>query len=108
RKVRGSSEDVRANNERSSDAVTPTPTRPVPVVLSELPNDGAQKRATKLPKDWQPNDQHRLFAEGSGIDVEHESEQFRNHHTAKGSTFKSWDAAFRTWLGNAKKWSRPE
>ena len=31
---------------------------------------------------------------------------FTNHHTAKGSTFKDWDAAWRTWVGNAVKFGR--
>ena len=30
---------------------------------------------------------------------------FIDHHTSKGSTFKNWDAAFRTWCRNANKWS---
>ena len=33
-------------------------------------------------------------------------EQFKDHHLAKGSTFKDWQAAWRTWARNAKKWDR--
>ena len=60
-----------------------------------------------LPENWKPSESARGYALANGIDLDHEADQFRNHHTARGSQFKSWDAAFRTWLGNAKKWSRP-
>lgn len=30
-----------------------------------------------------------------------EAEKFRNHHMAKGTRFKDWAAAWRTWIGNA-------
>lgn len=62
------------------------------------------KSETPLPADWQPNDKHREMAKAAGLDVVRQSEQFRDHHTAKGSVFKNWDAAFRTWLRNAEDW----
>lgn len=40
------------------------------------------------------------------IDVRAEVEAFNDHHRAKGSTFKDWDAAFRTWCRNSSKWSK--
>ncbi len=77
-----------------------------------LHNDGAEqarrpaKRATQLPADWAPNEAHRALAAKHGVqDIGHEAEQFRNHHQAKGSVMKDWDAAFRTWLGNARRFS---
>jgi len=39
-----------------------------------------------------------------GLDLESELEAFRDHHLSKGSSFKDWDAAFRTWARNASKW----
>lgn len=65
-----------------------------------------KKRATQLPDDWSPTDSHKTYAAEHDLDVDHEASQFRNHHTSRGSTFISWDAAFRTWLGNATKWSK--
>lgn len=65
------------------------------------------KAATQLPEDWKPNDTHRAYATEHDLDLTHQVEQFTNHHLAKGSTFKDWDRAFRTWLGNAKSWARP-
>lgn len=32
-------------------------------------------------------------------------DQFKDHHLAKGSVMKNWDAAFRTWMANDQKWS---
>ncbi len=67
-----------------------------------------KRRAVQLPDDWTPNDRNiedafqRKF---SGQEIDHEADQFRNHHIAKGSRFVDWDAAWRTWLGNARKFS---
>jgi len=65
-----------------------------------------RKRAAQLPSDWQPNDTHRIFAANNSLNLEAEVEQFTDHHRAKGSTMKDWDAAFRTWLRNAVKWRK--
>lgn len=61
------------------------------------------RRATQLPKTWEPNDTHREFATKNLISIDDEVDQFRDHHTARGSTMKNWDAAFSTWLRNEKK-----
>ncbi|MEO6601934.1 MAG: hypothetical protein ABIQ16_18795, partial [Polyangiaceae bacterium] len=56
---------------------------------------------------WAPSAAHLSYAKELGvIDVDLQAERFRNHHDAKGSQFKSWDAAFRTWLGNAIEFGR--
>jgi hypothetical protein len=65
-------------------------------------------RATQLPTDWKPNDKHREFAADNRINLAAEVDQFADHHRAKGSTMKDWDAAFRTWLRNAVKWRKEE
>ena len=66
--------------------------------------DAPAKRASTMPKDWAPSPSATTYATTNGLDLDHEAEQFTNHHLAKGSTFKDWDRAFRTWLGNAAKW----
>lgn len=63
------------------------------------------KRKTALPTDWRPNEGHHSQAKRDGLNAESEAEQFRDHHTAKGSVMLDWDAAFRTWLRNAKKFA---
>lgn len=62
-----------------------------------------RKRAAQLSDDWEPGDGHRTYAAEQQLDLDAEAEQFRDHHRAKGSTMKDWDAAFRTWLRNAVK-----
>lgn len=92
-----SSDDVRANNERSSST-------PVPEGSNE-PLGARKKRACQLPDSWEPTEKHAALAAEMGVSLEVEVEQFRDHHRAKGSTYKDWDAAFRTWLRNAPKFS---
>ena len=76
---------------------------------SEDPKPAKRKRSCSLPDGWVPSDRNIEDAIKRGFSTEgtnHEAEQFRNYHHAKGSTFKDWDAAWRTWLGNAKKFAR--
>ena len=42
------------------------------------------------------------------LDIDEQVEAFVDFHTAKGSVFKSWDAAFRTWCRNAVKFAEPK
>lgn len=65
-----------------------------------------KSRATKIPSDWTPNAKHaEIAAEVGVVSLDREADQFRDFHDAKGSTFLNWDAAFRTWLRNANKFS---
>ena len=41
------------------------------------------------------------------LDIGEQIDAFVDFHTAKGSVFKSWDAAFRTWCRNAVKFAEP-
>lgn len=66
------------------------------------------KRACQLPEGWVPSAKNISDAESKGfsaVEIENEADRFRDFHTAKGSTFKCWDAAWRTWLGNARKFA---
>jgi hypothetical protein len=78
------------------------------VMVKGSDGDGERPRARarQLPTDWQPSDSHRAFAAENRLNLDAEFEQFRDHHRAKGSTMKDWDAAFRTWLRNAVKWRK--
>ena len=64
-----------------------------------------KKRSTQIPDSWQPNEKHITKASEDGTDIAEAVESFRDHHQAKGSAMKSWDAAFNTWLRNAKKFA---
>lgn len=46
------------------------------------------------------------MAAQSGIDLQAELANFLDHHTARGTVFKDWQAAFRTWLRNAVKFGQ--
>ena len=61
-----------------------------------------------MPVGWVPNDRNVQDAHSkqfSDEEIEIESEKFRDYHTAKASVFADWDAAWRTWLGNARKYA---
>lgn len=73
--------------------------------------DGAQappppKRATQLPADFEPDPTGMDYAATRRLDAQGELDAFRNHHTAKGSTFKNWQAAWRTWCDKAVQFGR--
>lgn len=65
------------------------------------------RRATQRPADFRPNQGHVDLAAELGIDLRTEWAQFCDHHDAKGTTFKDWPAALRTWIRNAAKYRRP-
>lgn len=59
-----------------------------------------------LPDDFQPGEAAEQMAVGLGLDVRAELAAFCDHHAAKGTTFKDWQAGFRTWLRNASKFGQ--
>lgn len=65
------------------------------------------KRATQLPASWKPNESHLEIAKEYGLEPAFQLRAFRDHHEAKGTTYKNWDAAFRTWLNKAKSFQSP-
>lgn len=68
------------------------------------------KRASALPENWVPSDRNLADARSRNFTDEEIHEQaaaFRDHHLARGTTFKDWDAGWRTWLGNARRFARP-
>ena len=65
----------------------------------------ARSRAKALPDSWDPNDGHREIAQEQGVDLEAELVKFRDHAKANGRTQKDWDAAFRNWLRQAKRFA---
>lgn len=60
-------------------------------------------RATVLKHGWQPSEGLVLWAKEKypTIDSAYETDKFRDYHSAKGSAFKDWDAAWRNWMRNA-------
>jgi len=69
-------------------------------------DESAPGRATVLPEDFTPvlTDRAReIVSKWTEGVYERELDQFRDHHRAKGSRMKDWQAAFRTWITNAEK-----
>ncbi len=63
-------------------------------------------RATSLPDGFEPNETADRLAGELGLVVAAELEAFEDHHRANGTTFKDWQAAFRTWLRNSAKFAQ--
>ncbi|MER6830906.1 hypothetical protein ABT352_33270 [Streptosporangium sp. NPDC000563] len=75
---------------------TPPPSAPKPTA-----------RATAAPDDLPVTFEMRAWAKSKGIAVnlDDETEQFLDFHRAKGSKFKDWLAAWRTWMRNTVKFA---
>lgn len=88
----------------------PLPTATATTTSPNGEGDGAsrKRRATQLPPDWEPKQQHFDKAKHLGVNLNHEAEQFATHHQARGNTFKNWDMAFSNWLGKAKQFQPAE
>lgn len=67
-----------------------------------------QKRAHQLPEDFVPDDAAVRLGMQTGVSLSAELPKFRDFHAARGKPMKDWQAAFRTWLRNAKAFARPE
>lgn len=76
------------------------------LVVADAPKAKAC-RATVLPSDFMPNETAEKMADELGLSIAAEQAAFEDHHSAKGTTFKDWQAAFRTWLRNANKFRKP-
>lgn len=60
-----------------------------------------EKRATVAPPRFDLDDSLRSWASTNAprvTDLEIETERFLDHHRAKGTKFKDWTAAWRTWM----------
>jgi len=100
------------------DAINPAPYAPEPSYNHQEPSlfggdaPSAKKPRRKpeieLPDGWLPNARNIQDAIGRGLsktEIDHEADKFRNHHHSKQSRYRDWDAAWRTWLGNARRYS---
>ena len=69
-----------------------------------------KKTRRSIPPDWVPSDRNvadavaRKFTEQ---EIDYEAGKFRDFHLARGTLFADWDAAWRTWLGNARQFATP-
>lgn len=85
----------------------PKPTSNDVVRAQDAPKPPKAKKGSQLPDGWKPSETDFAFAQKKGLtpqEINHESEKFIAHHTAKGTVSKSWPASWRTWCLNASKW----
>jgi hypothetical protein len=99
RDTNGASRDVSA---------LPDPTRPDPTSPKGEKEIGAGRKgsAHPLPDTWKPNANHAHYATEHGLDLSFEADQFRAHAEANDRRQVRWDASFRQWMGNTKKWEK--
>lgn len=73
------------------------------------PEPKPTKRRTRLPDDFAPSERMLAWASETcpRVDPGLETDQFRDHHQAKGNTMADWPAAWRQWMRNAQKWQTP-
>jgi len=96
-KHRKSNDDsnVHGNDDAVTESVTKTVTR------EEKRRESITPRKARLPDDFAPNETGMAKARDCGINVEIELEKFRDYHASKGTAMLDWQAAWRTWIGNA-------
>lgn len=78
-------------------------------VSNETVKTNGRAIAQKLPDDWQPvltASAQRIVDGWPPGRFEQELAAFRDYAADKGRTSKDWQAAFRTWLTNAERWTK--
>ena len=55
-----------------------------------------------FPPMFKPSAEHISMATEKGISIETELLNFRDYHTARGTTLIDWNSAFRVWIRNAR------
>lgn len=55
-----------------------------------------------FPAQFKPSAEHVAMAAEKGVSIETELLNFRDYHTARGTTLIDWNSAFRVWIRNAR------
>lgn len=63
-------------------------------------------RGCVYPDGFEPDERAQQLAQSYGLNVHQQRAAFQDHHVAKGSVFKDWQAAFRNWLRNSVKFAQ--
>lgn len=66
------------------------------------------RRASGLPADFSPDATAQQLAQSFGLNLPEQLAAFVDHHTAKGSVFKDWQAALRNWLRNGRRFGQQQ
>ncbi|HDL7751765.1 TPA: replication protein [Yersinia enterocolitica] len=92
----GHTKDTITKDNKDIKKILPKPTK--------SPSEKTSK-STQRPAGFSPSEAHAEMASEMGVNLQSEFGAFCDYHEAKGSTFKSWDAALRTWIRNAAKFN---
>lgn len=101
RKTSASSADKKRTREEKREELNLTPPSPPSKLNGNGKHREPRKAATAVPAEFVISEPMWSWAQEQGVPdarVEHETAKFLDHHRAKGSTFKDWDAAWRTWM----------
>ncbi len=63
------------------------------------------KRATRLPEDWKPDGQLRIWATKNvpKVDLNYETDKFRDYFIGKGRTYVDWRRTWQNWMRKANE-----
>lgn len=76
---------------------------------SEEKRERPRKRGTTLPDGFTVSSELIAWAKAKGLterQISEETEKFCDHHRSKGSVFRDWDAAWRTWIRKHLEWRK--
>src|SRR5690606_12840046 len=82
---------------------------PEPELATAKPPSKPKPKLTRLPADWRPAElgpgtECRSVVDGwAPGELARQVERFTAHHTAKGSRFENWQAAWKTWVLNSRE-----
>jgi len=67
-----------------------------------------KKRAAQLPVNWQPDeaDVVKLSASFPNVDMDNETDSFRDYWTSRGEARADWSAAYRNWIRKAASFAK--
>lgn len=102
--------DTEADTEADIPPKTPSESSPPaeqPQEKAQRKTSGTPQRGCQLPADFYPDATGVDLAESTGVNLAIELPKFADHHRAKGSVMKDWQAAWRTWARNSVKFSGP-
>lgn len=90
-----------------ADCVEVATERPIDydVVKLDAVKSSQSKRKRQLPEDFAPDATAIALAAKLGVVLSRELQQFRDHHSARGTTMLDWQAALRTWIRNARRFA---
>lgn len=71
-----------------------------------LTKRAAAPRGCVYPETFAPDERAETLAVSYGLNVHKLLGAFRDHHRARGTVFKDWQAAFRNWIRNEVKFTQ--